>query len=107
MPVNLQVTAAEALRTVPGVRIGTAMAGIRKPNRRDLVVFALDEGSAVAGVFTLNRFCAAPVQLCRERLQGGGAVRALLINPGNANAGTGVDGLARARRSCVALAALR
>jgi glutamate N-acetyltransferase/amino-acid N-acetyltransferase len=84
------------------------MAGIRKVGRRDLVVFALAEGSAVAGVFTRNRFCAAPVQLCREHLAGGGAgsVRALLINTGNANAGTGADGLARARATCDALAGL-
>ncbi len=106
MPVNLIAPVPTDLAPVPGLRIGTAMAGVRKANRRDLVVFALDQGSAVAGVFTRNRFCAAPVQLCRERLQGGGAVRALLINTGNANAGTGADGLARARRSCVALAAL-
>ncbi len=106
MPVNLQAPDPKLLSPVPGLRIGTAMAGIRKPNRRDLVVFALDEGSAVAGVFTQNRFCAAPVQLCREQLQAGHAIRALLINTGNANAGTGADGLARARRSCAALAAL-
>jgi glutamate N-acetyltransferase/amino-acid N-acetyltransferase len=81
------------------------MAGVRKPNRRDLVVFALDEGAAVAGVFTNNRFCAAPVQLCREHLALGQDIRALLVNTGNANAGTGADGLARARRSCQALAA--
>jgi len=106
MPVNLQATAAEALHTVQGLRIGTAMAGIRKPNRRDLVVLALDEGATVAGVFTSNRFCAAPVQVCRERLQAGSRIRAMLINTGNANAGTGADGLSRARRTCDALAAL-
>ncbi|MBA4177035.1 MAG: bifunctional ornithine acetyltransferase/N-acetylglutamate synthase [Leptothrix sp. (in: Bacteria)] len=106
MPVNLDAPQAHLLLPVPGVRIGVAMAGVRKPNRRDLVVFALDEGSAVAGVFTLNRFCAAPVQVCREHLAGGSAIRALLINTGNANAGTGADGLQRARRSCQALAGL-
>ncbi|MDP3085137.1 MAG: bifunctional ornithine acetyltransferase/N-acetylglutamate synthase, partial [Rubrivivax sp.] len=106
MPVNLTAPDPTSLHPVPGLRIGTAMAGIRKPNRRDLVVFALDEGAAVAGVFTKNRFCAAPVQLCREHLAGGAAIRALLINTGNANAGTGADGLARARRSCAALAAV-
>ena len=89
---------------MPGVRIGVAMAGIRKANRKDLVVFALDEGAAVAGVFTRNRFCAAPVQVCREHLAAERGIRALLINTGNANAGTGADGLARARRSCEALA---
>jgi glutamate N-acetyltransferase / amino-acid N-acetyltransferase len=108
MPVNLQAPDPASLHPVPGVRIGTTMAGVRKANRRDLVVFDLAEGSAVAGVFTRNRFCAAPVQLCREHLAGGGAaaVRALLINTGNANAGTGADGLARARATCDALAGL-
>ncbi len=106
MPVNLQAPDSAALWPVRGVRLGTAMAGVRKANRRDLVVLALEPGSAVAGVFTRNRFCAAPVQLCREHLNAGQAIGALLINTGNANAGTGADGLARARRSCVALAAL-
>ena len=106
MPVNLSAPDPSQLHAVPGVRIGIAMAGVRKANRRDLVVFALDAGTAVAGVFTQNRFCAAPVQLCREHLAGGAGVRALLINTGNANAGTGADGLARARRSCVVLAGL-
>jgi glutamate N-acetyltransferase / amino-acid N-acetyltransferase len=105
MPVNLQAPLPASLHPVPGVRIGVAMAGVRKPNRRDLVVFALDEGTSVAGVFTRNRFCAAPVQVCREHLALG-SPRALLVNTGNANAGTGADGLARARRSCSALAAL-
>jgi glutamate N-acetyltransferase/amino-acid N-acetyltransferase len=106
MPVHLTAPDPASLHPVPGVRIGTAMAGVRKANRRDLVLFALDAGSAVAGVFTSNRFCAAPVQLCREHLLAGSGVRALLINTGNANAGTGADGLQRARRSCIALAAL-
>ncbi len=92
--------------SVPGVRLGTTMAGIRKAGRRDLVLFALDEGAAVAGVFTQNRFCAAPVQVCREHLAAGGPIRALVVNTGNANAGTGADGLARARRTCEAVAAL-
>jgi glutamate N-acetyltransferase/amino-acid N-acetyltransferase len=94
---------------VAGLRIGVAMAGVRKANRRDLVVFALAEGAAVAGVFTRNRFCAAPVQVCREHLAGvvaGRGIRALVINTGNANAGTGADGLARARRTCDTLAGL-
>lgn len=89
---------------MPGVRLGVTMAGVRKANRRDLSVIALDEGAAVAGVFTTNRFCAAPVQVCREHLAAGSAIRALLINTGNANAGTGADGLARARQTCQALA---
>jgi glutamate N-acetyltransferase/amino-acid N-acetyltransferase len=106
MPVNLQAPDPASLHAVPGVRIGVAMAGVRKANRRDLVVFDLAEGTQVAGVFTTNRFCAAPVQICQQRLAAASAVRALLVNTGNANAGTGEDGLARARRSCEALAAL-
>jgi glutamate N-acetyltransferase/amino-acid N-acetyltransferase len=80
------------------------MAGVRKANRRDLTVVTIASGSQVAGVFTQNRFCAAPVQLCREHLAAGSGARALLINTGNANAGTGQDGLQRARGTCVALA---
>ena len=106
MPVNLTAPEPKTLKPVAGVRIGTAMAGVRKANRRDLVVFALDAGSAVAGVFTKNRFCAAPVQVCREHLAGGAGARAIVVNTGNANAGTGADGLARARRTCAALAGL-
>ena len=104
MPVNLSAPNAADLHAVAGVRIGTAMAGVRKANRRDLVLFALDEGAAVAGVFTQNRFCAAPVQVCRAHLATGQAIRALVINTGNANAGTGDDGLVRARTTCIALA---
>jgi glutamate N-acetyltransferase / amino-acid N-acetyltransferase len=106
MPVNLTAPDPQALHPVAGVRLGTTMAGVRKANRRDLVVVALDEGTSVAGVFTRNRFCAAPVQLCREHLAAGAAIRALLVNTGNANAGTGADGRARAQHSCAALAAL-
>ncbi|HEX6017780.1 MAG TPA: bifunctional glutamate N-acetyltransferase/amino-acid acetyltransferase ArgJ [Burkholderiaceae bacterium] len=106
MAVNLTAPHAADLRAVPGVRIGVAMAGIRKAHRKDLVVFALDEGSIAAGVFTSNRFCAAPVQLCREHLASDAGIRALVVNTGNANAGTGADGLARARHSCEALARL-
>ena len=106
MPVNLPAITATDLTPVPGVRIGTAMAGVRKAQRRDVVLFALAEGSSVAAVFTRNRFCAAPVQVCREHLEGGAAVRALVINTGNANAGTGSDGLARARRMCAGTADL-
>ncbi|MEP7058558.1 MAG: bifunctional glutamate N-acetyltransferase/amino-acid acetyltransferase ArgJ [Caldimonas sp.] len=102
MPVNFHPPT--HLHAVPGVRLGTTMAGIRKANRRDLTVVLLDEGSCVAGVFTANRFCAAPVQLCREHLAAGSGIRAILVNTGNANAGTGADGLARARSTCAALA---
>lgn len=103
MPVNLSAPSAADLHPVPGVRIGVAEANIRKPNRKDLTVFLLDEGAAVAGVFTRNRFCAAPVQVCREHLARGD-IRAMVINTGNANAGTGEDGLVRARATCIALA---
>jgi len=106
MPVNWSAPAADSLLPVPGVRIGVTEAGVRKPNRKDLTVLLLDPGSAVAGVFTRNRYCAAPVQVCREHLEAGAAVRALLINTGCANAGTGESGLAHARQSCAALAAL-
>ena len=109
MPVNLQAPNPADLKPVPGVQLGIAMAGVRKANRRDLLVVTLAEGSQVAGVFTRNRFCAAPVQLCRQHLAiDRGAtpgIRALLVNTGNANAGTGADGLVRARSTCVALAA--
>ena len=106
MPVNLSAPNPADLLPVPGVRLGVAMAGVRKANRRDLVLLSLAEGSQVAGVFTTNRFCAAPVQVCRERLGSGSAIRALVINTGNANAGTGQDGLARARAVSDATAAV-
>ena len=104
MPVNLSAPSPADLHAVPGVELGIAMAGVRKANRRDLLVMTLAEGSAVAGVFTSNRFCAAPVQVCREHLAAGQGIRAIVVNTGNANAGTGVDGLARARTTCTALA---
>lgn len=108
MPVNLQAPDPASLKPVAGVQLGIAMAGIRKSNRRDLTVITVDEGACVGGVFTLNRFCAAPVQLCRDHLKaqapGGQGIRALVINTGNANAGTGQDGLIRARQTCIALA---
>jgi glutamate N-acetyltransferase/amino-acid N-acetyltransferase len=105
MPVNLQATPADQLFAVPGVRWGITEAGVRKAGRKDLSVMLLDEGCAVGAVFTQNRFCAAPVQLARQHLASGQGIRALLINTGNANAGTGQDGLARARATCQALAA--
>lgn len=104
MPVNLSAPHPQDLHPVPGVQIGVAMAGVRKANRRDLTVVTLAEGSAVAGVFTKNRFCAAPVQICQKHLAGGTDIRALLVNTGNANAGTGEDGLIRAQTTCIALA---
>jgi glutamate N-acetyltransferase/amino-acid N-acetyltransferase len=106
MAVNLAPPDAASLRPVAGISLGVTMAGVRKANRRDVLVARVDPGAAVAGVFTSNRFCAAPVQLCRDHLAAGGEVRALLVNTGNANAGTGADGLARARSTCAALARL-
>ena len=106
MPVHLTAPDPAQLHPVAGVRIGVAEAGIRKAGRKDLTVLLLDEGASVGGVFTQNRFCAAPVQICRQHLQAGAAVRAIVVNTGNANAGTGDDGLARARRTCDALAGL-
>ncbi|WP_457279688.1 bifunctional glutamate N-acetyltransferase/amino-acid acetyltransferase ArgJ [Polaromonas sp. P5_D5] len=110
MPVNLVATPAADLYPVPGVRWGITEAGIRKANRKDLSVLLLDEGASVGAVFTQNRFCAAPVQICREHLAKNdgktAGIRAMLINTGNANAGTGDDGLSRAHASCIALARL-
>jgi len=104
MAVNWTAPDAASLLPILGVRIGVTEAGIRKANRKDLTVFLLDEGTAVAGVFTQNRYCAAPVQLCREHLAAGQGIRALVINTGNANAGTGQAGLVDARTTCVAMA---
>ena len=107
MAVNFTATPAENLHPVPGVRWGIAEAHIRKADRKDLAVLLLDEGCSVGAVFTQNRFCAAPVQVCQAHLlqaDAHGGVRALLINTGNANAGTGADGLMRAYATCSALA---
>lgn len=106
MAVNLLAPRAESLKSVPGVQLGVAMAGVRKADRKDLTLILLDAGSAVAGVFTRNRFCAAPVQMCQTHLAADRGIRALVINTGNANAGTGADGLLRARRTCDAVAQL-
>ena len=104
MPVNYATPAPEALFPVAGVRLGVAEAGIRKANRRDLTLIALDAGATVAGVFTENRFCAAPVQVCRRHLSAGNEIRALVINTGIANAGTGEPGLKAAESTCAAVA---
>ena len=104
MPVNLPAPNIDTLFSIPGVRIGVTEAGIRKVGRKDLSVVLLDAGASVGGVFTSNRFCAAPVQICRQHLDGHQGIRAMLINTGNANAGTGADGLARSRSTCAALA---
>jgi len=104
MPVNLSAPDPETLFPISGVQIGVTEAGVRKVGRKDLSVVLIDAGASVAGVFTTNRFCAAPVQICREHLASGKGVRAMLINTGNANAGTGADGLSRAHSTCLALA---
>ena len=104
MAVNLPIPDPSRLRPVQGIEIGIAMAGVRKAGRNDLTVISLAEGSAAAGVFTANRFCAAPVQVCRRHLDVRADMRALVINTGNANAGTGDDGLARAMSVCNVLA---
>ena len=104
MAVNYTAPRAQDLLPVAGVRIGVAEAGIRKANRKDLTVFLLDEGSTVGAVFTQNRYAAAPVQVCREHLAAGQGIRAMVINTGNANAGTGEPGLANARQTARALA---
>ena len=106
MPVNYATPAAAQLLPVAGVRLGVAEAEIRKKNRRDLTLVALDAGCTVAGVFTQNRFCAAPVQLCRQHLASGEEIRALVINTGIANAGTGEPGRQTAQASCAAVAEL-
>src|SRR3954469_6474986 len=119
MAVNLPLPIAASLKPVGGIELGYAEAGVRKANRKDLLVMKLAPGATVSGVFTTNRFCAAPVQVCKAHLEGlqissssdaAGAsdacIRALVINTGNANAGTGEAGLADANAVCVALSDL-
>ncbi len=112
MAVNFPSIDPAQLHPVAGVTLGFAEANIRKPNRKDVLVISVDEGATVAGVFTANRFCAAPVTVCREHLAhartapSGKGIRALVVNTGNANAGTGESGLAHARETCVELARL-
>ena len=108
MPVNYATPAAEALHPVAGMTLGVAAAGIRKKDRNDLTVMVIAPGASVAGVFTQNRFCAAPVQVCRAHLaqHANANIRALVINTGIANAGTGEPGLAASNTTCQELAAL-
>jgi len=106
MPVNLTSPVAAQLLPVAGVSLGVAEAGIKRPERKDLLVMQICEGATVAGVFTANRFCAAPVTVAREHLAQAQGIRALLVNTGNANAGTGEQGMQDARTSCAALAGL-
>ena len=108
MPVNFVATPESDLFPVAGVRWGITEAGIRKANRKDLAVLLIDEGASIGAVFTQNKFCAAPVQVCRDHLSKNGGqtfgIRAIVVNTGNANAGTGADGLTRAQATCIALA---
>lgn len=106
MPVNLVAPEAHSLLPVPGVELGIAKAHIRKLDRKDMLVIKLAEGARVAGVFTTNRFCAAPVTVCKQHLAAGHGIRALVVNTGNANAGTGEPGMQNARATCEALSAL-
>ena len=106
MPVNLSAPQVSSLLPVKGVQLGFAEANIRKQNRKDLLVIQLDEGSKVAGVFTKNQFCAAPVTLCKQHLLESKVIRALVVNTGNANAGTGESGMQHAVKTCEALANL-
>jgi glutamate N-acetyltransferase/amino-acid N-acetyltransferase len=106
MAVNFPSIDPEQLHPVAGVTLGWAEAHIRKPNRKDVLVMSIEDGATVAGVFTSNRFCAAPVTVGREHLALGKGIRALVVNTGNANAGTGEPGLAHARETCAELASL-
>lgn len=106
MSVNLSAPDPKTIFAVDGVELGTAMAGIRKQGRRDVMVMRFCEGSKVAGVFTQNRFAAAPVRVCREHQTMTSNIRALVANTGIANAGTGESGLADARATCQKLAGL-
>lgn len=106
MPVNYTPSLAQDLLPVNGLSIGITQAGIRKVGRKDLTVFLLDEGSSVGAVFTQNKFCAAPVQVSQIHLAATNAIRALVINTGNANAGTGELGLQHTKETCYALAKL-
>jgi glutamate N-acetyltransferase/amino-acid N-acetyltransferase len=104
MAVNLPLPNPAELKPVAGIELGFAEAGIKKPNRKDVLVMKLAEGATVAGVFTTNRFCAAPVQVSKAHLAAGKPIRALVVNTGNANAGTGEQGLVNARATCEAVA---
>lgn len=106
MAVNLHIPSQSDIHAVAGIEIGTAEAGIRKAGRKDLTVFRLAEGTSVAGVFTTNRFRAAPVQVSERHLEAGKGIRALVVNTGNANAGTGQAGMQAAEQTCRELAAL-
>jgi len=114
MPVNLPEINPALLAPIHGIRLGWAESNIKQPNRKDLLVIEIAEGSTVSGVFTQNRFCAAPVTLCKKHLTAvknndiegthGSGIKALVINTGNANAGTGEQGMLDAFTTCQNLA---
>ena len=106
MPVNLKLLTTDSISPIKGISLGTAKAHIKKPNRKDLLLVTIAEGSRVSGVFTQNAFCAAPVLLCKEHLKNESGIRALIINTGCANAGTGEDGISKAKETCQAVSEL-
>jgi glutamate N-acetyltransferase/amino-acid N-acetyltransferase len=103
MPVNLKPLTIDSILPIKGISLGTAKAHIKKPNRKDLLLVSIVEGSKVSGVFTQNAFCAAPVLLCKEHLKNVSGIRALIINTGCANAGTGEEGILKAKETCQAV----
>ena len=106
MPVNLKPLTIDSISPIKGISLGTAKAHIKKPNRKDLLLVTIAEGSKVSGVFTQNAFCAAPVLLCKEHLKNESDIRALIINTGCANAGTGEEGILKAKETCQAVSEL-
>jgi len=106
MPVNLKALTIDSIFPIKGISLGIAKAHIKKPNRKDLLLVTIAEGSKVAGVFTQNAFCAAPVVLCKEHLKNISGIRALIVNTGCANAGTGEDGILKAKETCEAVSKL-
>jgi len=106
MPVNLKSLTIDSISPIKGISLGTAKAHIKKPNRKDLLLVTIAEGSRVSGVFTQNAFCAAPVLLCKEHLKNESGIRALIINTGCANAGTGEEGISKAKETCQAVSEL-
>jgi len=106
MPVNLKPLTIDSIFPIKGLSLGIAKAHIKKPNRKDLLLVTIAEGSKVSGVFTQNAFCAAPVLLCKEYLKNSAGIRALIVNTGCANAGTGEDGISKAKETCKAVSEL-
>ena len=106
MPVNLKALTIDSIFPIKGISLGIAKAHIKKPNRKDLLLVTIAEGSKVSGVFTQNAFCAAPVILCKEHLKNTSGIRALIVNTGCANAGTGEDGILKAKETCKAVSEL-